>query len=110
MEQGREPTITQPTYGVNSGNQIQATLVGGGSSHHCSIPAPEFLHLAFHIIKKHCPVCFFATFSFIFKLLLKQPCGHLHFKIGGNHLKGTESAKDIGMRTGGLVFTEIVTL
>jgi len=36
----REPTQTQPTYGVGSGNRTRATLVGGECSHHCAIPAP----------------------------------------------------------------------
>ena len=31
---------TQPTYDTESGNQTQATLVGGKCSHHCAIPAP----------------------------------------------------------------------
>ena len=35
----REPTETQPTYGVGSGNRIRATLVGGARSHHYTIPA-----------------------------------------------------------------------
>ena len=30
---------TQPVYGVNSGNQTWATLVGGECSCHCTIPA-----------------------------------------------------------------------
>ena len=32
---------TQPTYDAESGNQTQATLVGGECSHHCAIPAPS---------------------------------------------------------------------
>ena len=39
-KQIREPTQTQPTYGVWSGNRTSATLVGGECSHHCGIPAP----------------------------------------------------------------------
>ena len=31
---------TQPTCDAGSGNQTQATLVGGKCSHHCAIPAP----------------------------------------------------------------------
>ena len=31
---------TQPTYDAETGNQTQATLVGGEFSHHCAIPAP----------------------------------------------------------------------
>ena len=38
-KQRREPTQTQPTYGVWSGNRTSATLVGGECSHHCAIPA-----------------------------------------------------------------------
>ena len=30
---------TPPTYGVNSGIQTRATLMGGKRSHHCTIPA-----------------------------------------------------------------------
>ena len=40
-KQRREPTQTQPTYGVWSENQTSATLVGGECSHHCAIPAPQ---------------------------------------------------------------------
>ena len=39
-KQRREPTQTQPTYGVWSENRTSATLVGGKCSHHCAIPAP----------------------------------------------------------------------
>ena len=38
-KQRREPTETQPTYGVGSENRIRATLVGGERSHHYTIPA-----------------------------------------------------------------------
>ena len=31
---------TQPTYDAGSGNQTQATFVGGERFHHCAIPAP----------------------------------------------------------------------
>ena len=37
-EQGREPTTTQPTFDVESGNRTRAILVGGKCSHHCEIP------------------------------------------------------------------------
>ena len=51
-EQGREPPQTQPTYDAETGNQIQATLVGGECSHHCAIPAPllpfKFLNFINH--------------------------------------------------------------
>ena len=30
---------TQPTYGINTGNQTRATLVGEEYSHHCTIPS-----------------------------------------------------------------------
>ena len=29
---------TQPTYGLNTGNRVRATLAGGKCSHHCAIP------------------------------------------------------------------------
>ena len=32
--------LTKPTYDVESGNQTQATLVGGKSFRHCANPAP----------------------------------------------------------------------
>ena len=31
---------TQPTYDAESGNRIEATMVGGDCSHHRAIPAP----------------------------------------------------------------------
>ena len=37
----REPTQTQPTCGIRSGNRTWATLVGGECSHHCAIPASQ---------------------------------------------------------------------
>ena len=42
-KQRREPTQTQPTYGVGSGNRTRATLVGGECSYHCAIPALPIL-------------------------------------------------------------------
>ena len=36
---------TQPTYDAGSGNQTQATSVGGERSHHCAIPAPPKANL-----------------------------------------------------------------
>ena len=38
-EQSREPTQTEPTYGVRTGNRAYVTLVGGECFHHCAIPA-----------------------------------------------------------------------
>ena len=35
---------TQSTCDARSGNQTQATLVGGECSHHCTIPASPPLH------------------------------------------------------------------
>ena len=32
---------TQPRYDIKSGNQTQATLMGGECSHHCAITAPQ---------------------------------------------------------------------
>ena len=32
---------TQPTYDAGSGNRTRDTLVGGGCSHHCTIPTPQ---------------------------------------------------------------------
>ena len=43
-KQGREPTQTQPTYGIWSENRTSATLVGGECSHRCAIPASLFAH------------------------------------------------------------------
>ena len=37
-KQRREPTQTQPNYGVGWGNRTWATLVGGECSHHNAIP------------------------------------------------------------------------
>ena len=34
---------TQPTYDAETGNRTRATLVGGECSHHCAIPAPNYL-------------------------------------------------------------------
>ena len=34
---------TQPTYDAKSRNQTWATLMGGGCSHHCAIPAPQLI-------------------------------------------------------------------
>ena len=53
-EQGREnQQQTQPTYGVNSGYQTQATLVGGECSHHCAIPAPSKIFKTVYYILIH---------------------------------------------------------
>ena len=38
-KQSREPTQTQPTYGVGSWNRTWATSVGDECCHHCAIPA-----------------------------------------------------------------------
>ena len=32
---------TQPTYDTGTRNRTRATLVEGGCSHHCAIPAPQ---------------------------------------------------------------------
>ena len=34
---------TQPTCDAGFGNRTQATLMGGKRSHHCAIPAPQFV-------------------------------------------------------------------
>ena len=44
-KQRREPTQTQPTYGVGSGNRTSGTLGGGECSHHYASPAPLALTL-----------------------------------------------------------------
>ena len=38
---------TQPTYDAESGNRTRATLVGGERSHHCAIPAPQDIYIAY---------------------------------------------------------------
>ena len=51
-KQRREPTQTQPTYGVGSGNRTRATLVVGERSHHYTIPASP----CFPLLPCFCPV------------------------------------------------------
>ena len=42
QSEGENQQKTQtPTYGVNAGNGIRATLVEGECSHHCAIFAPQ---------------------------------------------------------------------
>ena len=59
LKQRREPTQTQPTYGVGSGNRTWATLVGGECSHHCAIPAPLLLYFLICL----CPTCMYPPSS-----------------------------------------------
>ena len=37
LKKRREPTQTQPTYGVGSGNRTRATMVGGERSNHLTV-------------------------------------------------------------------------